>query len=197
MGTRIEGRGNGIKTNMVNVCDIARSLKTNPAYITKFLGGELGALSNYSFEEEKSIVNGAHETSTGQTLIDKFIDKFVLCPNCKLPETDMMVKKDFLRAGCKACGWSGDLDNSHKLVKFILQNPPGADGAAAGGKKGKKDRAERQAARALFALAFLVHRADGVGSSKRDSRGLRMSTVHSITVRKVSDVQRRSSRKSP
>jgi len=127
--TRIEGRGNGIKTNMVNVCDIARSLKTNPAYITKFIGGELGAQSKYSFEEdqkgkkeEKSIVNGAHETSTGQQLIDKFIDKFVLCPNCKLPETDMRVKKGFLCAKCKACGWSGDLDNGHKLVKFILQN---------------------------------------------------------------------------
>merc|ERR1711939_696158 len=140
--------GNGIKTNMVNVCDIARSLKTNPAYITKFMGGELGALSNYSFEEEKSIVNGAHETSTGQQLIDKFIDKFVLCPNCKLPETDMLVKKGFLCAGCKACGWSGDLDNGHKLVKFILQNPPGGDAGGGKGKKDKKDRAEKQRERA-------------------------------------------------
>jgi len=149
--TRIEGRGNGIKTNMVNVCDIARSLKTNPAYITKFMGAELGALSSYSVEEEKSIVNGAHETSTGQSMVDKFIDKFVLCPNCRLPETDMIVKKGFLCAGCKACGWSGDLDNGHKLVKFILQNPPGSSGGGGGdggGKKGKGDRREKQRERA-------------------------------------------------
>jgi translation initiation factor 5 len=143
--TRIEGRGNGIKTNMVNMNDVARALKTNPAYITKFMGAELGALSSYSFEEEKSIVNGAHETGTGQTMIDKFIDKFILCPNCKLPEIDMLVKKGFLCAGCKACGWSGDLDNNHKLVKFILQNPPGGDaGGGGGGKKNKGDRREKQ-----------------------------------------------------
>merc|ERR1712118_430812 len=135
----------GIKTNMVNVCDIARSLKTNPAYITKFLGGELGALSSYSEQEEKSIVNGAHETSTGQQLIDKFIDKFVLCPNCKLPETDMLVKKGFLMAGCKACGWQGDLDNAHKLVKFIITNPPGSEAAGftIANKKDAKEEAKR------------------------------------------------------
>merc|ERR1712072_1520544 len=79
--------------------------------------------SNYTVDEEKSIVNGAHETNTAQQLIDKFIEKFVLCPNCKLPEIDMQVKKGFLVAGWKACGWSGDLDNNHKLVKFILTNP--------------------------------------------------------------------------
>merc|ERR1711965_295732 len=113
----------------VNMVDVARALKTNPAYITKYMGGELGALSTYTHAEDKSIVNGAHETSTAQQLVDKFIAKFVLCPNCKLPEIDMMVKKGFLAAGCKACGWQGDLDNTHKLVKFIIQNPPGSEAA--------------------------------------------------------------------
>ena len=70
--TRIEGRGNGIKTNMVNMVDVARALKTNPAYITKYMGGELGAVSTYTHAEDKSIVNGAHETSTAQQLVDKF-----------------------------------------------------------------------------------------------------------------------------
>ena len=95
--TRIEGRGNGIKTNMVNMVDVARALKTNPAYITKYMGGELGAVSTYTHAEDKSIVNGAHETSTAQQLVDKFIAKFVLCPNCKLPEIDMMVRTTWPR----------------------------------------------------------------------------------------------------
>merc|ERR1711937_1010562 len=89
------------------------------------------------------IVNGAHETSTAQQLVDKFIDKFVLCPNCKLPEIDMMVKKGFLMAGCKACGWQGDMDNTHKLVKFIITNPPGSEAAGftiANKKKAKKEK---------------------------------------------------------
>merc|ERR1712078_841197 len=95
--------------------------------------------------EDKAIVNGAHETSTAQQLVDKFIDKFVLCPNCKLPEIDMMVKKGFLMAGCKACGWQGDLDNAHKLVKFIITNPPGSEAAgfAIANKKASKLEAKR------------------------------------------------------
>merc|ERR1711959_767032 len=111
------------------------------------MGGELGALSNYTTEEEKSIVNGAHETSTAQQLGDKFIDKFVLCPDCKLPEIDMMVKKGFLMAGCKACGWQGDLDNAHKLVKFIITNPPGSE--AAGFTIANKKDAKKEAKKAL------------------------------------------------
>merc|ERR1712139_704512 len=107
----------------------------------------LGALSNYTNEEEKSIVNGAHETGTAQQLVDKFIDKFVLCPNCKLPEIDMMVKKGFLMAGCKACGWQGDLDNAHKLVKFIITNPPGSE--AAGFTIANKKDAKKEAKKAL------------------------------------------------
>merc|ERR1711964_862417 len=138
--------GNGIKTCMVNMCDIARALKCPPAYPTKFLGCELGALSSYNDEEDKSIVNGAHETGTAQQLIDKFIEKFILCPNCKLPEIDMVIKKGDLCAGCKACGWSGLLDNNHKLVKFIVQNPPGGGGGGDAKKKGSK--AERAKARA-------------------------------------------------
>merc|ERR1711998_596341 len=116
--------------------DVARALKTNPAYITKYMGGELGALSNYS-----------HEEGTAQGLVDKFIDKFVLCPNCKLPEIDMMVKKGFLMAGCKACGWQGDLDNAHKLVKFIITNPPGSE--AAGFTIANKKDAKKEAKKAL------------------------------------------------
>merc|ERR1712070_1063031 len=131
----------------VNMVDVARALKTNPAYITKYMGGELGALSNYTHEEDKSIVNGAHETATAQQLVDKFIDKFVLCPNCKLPEIDMMVKKGFLMAGCKACGWQGDLDNAHKLVKFIITNPPGSE--AAGFTIANKKDAKKEAKKAL------------------------------------------------
>merc|ERR1712154_539865 len=49
---------------------------------------------------------------------------YVLCPNCALPETDMAVKKSLVVAKCKACGWHGELDNDHRLAKYIAKNPP-------------------------------------------------------------------------
>merc|ERR1712232_1018422 len=102
---------------------------------------------------ERAIINGAHDTNVFQTLLDKFIDKYVLCENCRLPEIDMSVnKKSMIVAKCKACGWGGELDNAHRLATFIQKNPPDGQGglwsaeAEKGG--GKLDRKARQLARA-------------------------------------------------
>ncbi|XP_061385330.1 eukaryotic translation initiation factor 5-like [Danaus plexippus] len=121
---KVEGRGNGIKTNIVNMAEIARALKRPPDYPTKFCGTELGAQSKFDPTEGKAIVNGAHEQRDLQVLIDKFIEKFVLCGNCKLPEIDLIVRKSRVQYRCNACGNKGDSDNTHKLAAFILKNPP-------------------------------------------------------------------------
>ena len=36
------------------------------------------------------IVNGAHEGAKLQDMLDVFIKKFVLCPECENPETDLV-----------------------------------------------------------------------------------------------------------
>ena len=41
--TKIEGKGNGIKTVVVNMVDIGRALARPPTYIIKYFGCELGA----------------------------------------------------------------------------------------------------------------------------------------------------------
>ena len=40
---KVEGTGNGIKTVIVNMTDVAKSLGRPPTYPTKFFGCELGA----------------------------------------------------------------------------------------------------------------------------------------------------------
>eukprot|EP00744_Colponema_vietnamica_P008503 GILI01012126.1.p2 GENE.GILI01012126.1~~GILI01012126.1.p2 ORF type:complete len:223 (-),score=87.79 GILI01012126.1:322-990(-) len=152
MITRIEGRGNGIKTNLVNMTDVARALKTPPEYATKFFGCELGAQSKYDPKEEKAVVNGAHETVMLQKMLDKFIEKFLLCTRCQLPETDLEVtKKGDIFADCKACGSHEMIDMSHKLCTFILKNPPNgvtsAAAVAASSADAKKAKKEAKKAR--------------------------------------------------
>lgn len=41
-------------------------------------------------QTDKATVNGPHDASTLQGLINGFIAKFVLCPKCSLPETDLV-----------------------------------------------------------------------------------------------------------
>lgn len=123
--TKIEGKGNGIKTVVPNMSDVARALSRPPTYPTKFFGCELGAQTTFDEKADRYIVNGAHEASRLRELLDAFIDKFVLCGSCKNPETDIIITKseDIIR-DCKACGQRTNVDMRHKLVPFILKNPP-------------------------------------------------------------------------
>ncbi|GAA5858193.1 hypothetical protein JCM8547_005686 [Rhodosporidiobolus lusitaniae] len=123
--TKIEGKGNGIKTVFPNMADVARALGRPSSYPTKFFGCELGAQATFNDDTERYIVNGAHDQNRMRELLDVFIDKFVLCQSCKNPETELMVtKNDYILADCKACGHQGNIDMRHKLTTFILKNPP-------------------------------------------------------------------------
>ena len=117
---KIEGSGNGIKTAIPNISDVALSLHRNPAEVNKFFGTELGAQTRYNAETDRAIVNGAHKDVVLQDLMHRYIEKFVLCPNCRLPESEYKIKNDTIYHRCKACGSKEMVDMSHKLCNFIL-----------------------------------------------------------------------------
>ena len=122
--TKIEGKGNGIKTVVPNMSDVARALSRPPTYPTKFFGCELGAQTTWDEKSDRYIVNGAHDASRLRELLDGFIEKFVLCGACKNPETDLVIKGGIIIRDCKACGQRTNVDMRHKLTTFILKNPP-------------------------------------------------------------------------
>src|ERR1700712_1067288 len=136
--SKIEGKGNGIKTVIVNLSSVAQSLARPGAYVIKYFGFELGAQTNTNPADDRWIINGAHEASKLQDYLDGFINKFVLCKKCKNPETDVVIKDGHIVLDCKACGQRSDVDLRLKLSGFILKQEP---------KKGKKDKSEKKAAR--------------------------------------------------
>ncbi len=147
---QIEGRGNGIKTNVVNNVEIAKALERPPeckrrivdaatyypvglranltllssADVLKYYGCELGAQTNFDKGSGTSIVNGAHDTRKLSELLEAFIKKYVCCYSCNNPETQIKIKKECIYLKCKACGFVSDVDPRHKLNTFILKNPP-------------------------------------------------------------------------
>ncbi|KAK9460559.1 domain found in IF2B/IF5-domain-containing protein [Lipomyces oligophaga] len=140
--SKIEGRGNGIKTAIVNNADVARALCRPPMYVTKFFGLELGAQTSVNETTDRYMVNGSHGAERLQELLDVFITKFVLCDACRNPETDIVITKDqMLYKDCKACGKRSPIDIRHKLAGVILKNPPsqgGKKGTASAGRKSRK-----------------------------------------------------------
>lgn len=136
---KIEGSGNGIKTVIPNISAVASSLHRHPGEVNKFFGCELGAQTKYSESADRAVVNGAHTDATLQKLIHRYIDSFVLCPNCGLPETDYKIKSDSIFHKCAACGAKEMINMSHKLCNFILKESKDKKGDK---KKNKKVKDE-------------------------------------------------------
>lgn len=118
-------------------------------------------------------MNGSHDATKLQDLLDGFIRKYVLCPECDNPETDLLVaaKKGTISQGCKACGYHGQLEVQHKVLispiifdeafnmtdfllqvnTFIIKNPPNLNPAAQGsslteGKRSKRSKKGEESA---------------------------------------------------
>lgn len=143
---KVEGRGNGIKTRIVNCVEVGRAIHRPPGYVCKFFGCELGAQTKIDDNAGNYIVNGSFQQEVLQEVLQKFIEMFVLCSNCTLPETDLKIRKNGdITQKCNACGTESTCDMTHKLCTYIFNNPPD-------GKKkksdGKKDKAARRALKA-------------------------------------------------
>jgi len=154
LSAKVEGTGNGIKTVLVNVTAIAKALNRPPTYVTKFFGCELGAQVQMNAKDDRYIVNGSHDGEKLQNLLDGFIKRFVLCPHCDNPETQLSFRKrngGEIHQVCAACGYQGTINMaSHKLTTYMAKNPPDSEGKAEpsasdmkskGKSKSKKNRA--------------------------------------------------------
>lgn len=158
--SKIEGKGNGIKTVIVNLSNVADQLARPPSYVIKYFGFELGAQTNIDPKDDRWIINGSHEATKLQDYLDGFINKFVLCKECKNPETVVNIKDGDIIFDCKACGQRTHADLRHKLSSFILKNAP---------KKGKKDKSTKKAERRARKEAERNGNGDANGGSPGES----------------------------
>ena len=137
---KIEGKGNGIKTVLINISPLALSLHRSPGEVTKHFGCELGAQTTYNESTDRAVVNGAHTDAVLQGTVHKYIQEFVLCPNCGLPETNYSFKNGCVLHRCMACGAKEMVDMSHKLCTYILaqEKKRKQEEKKSGKKKGKE-----------------------------------------------------------
>jgi translation initiation factor 2 beta subunit (eIF-2beta)/eIF-5 len=121
MLVKAEGKG---KTVILNLKEVAKSLKCDPTYPMQFFSLELGTQTRYDKAKNRAIINGAHAAAELARVLDKFIVMFVLCPVCKLPEMALSIHKRLILMDCAACGHNGNLESHHKFETFVLKNPP-------------------------------------------------------------------------
>lgn len=91
--------------------------------VLKFMGFELGSTITIKQEKNESayIINGEFTSDKMQNVLDRFINKYVCCAKCKLPEMILKIEEGKIKGVCKSCGIHSLLDNKHKLAGYITK----------------------------------------------------------------------------
>merc|ERR1712070_495104 len=105
-----------------------------------------GSQTTYAADTDRAVVNGAITTPDLQNHLKKYIEHFVLCKNCRLPETQYKIKNGILSQKCLACGAKENCDMSHKLTTFILSQHKKKKDEEKKGEK-EKEKKEKKAAK--------------------------------------------------
>src|SRR3989344_1122333 len=99
---KIEGHFQGKKTMLTNFFQIISYLRRNPEHFQKFLLRELAAAGNT--EGDRFVLNKKISSSKINEKIEQYIKEFVLCRECKKPDTELKKENRVLSLHCLACG---------------------------------------------------------------------------------------------
>lgn len=99
---KIEGHLEGNKTVLINVPQIASYLRRDVNHLLKFLLKELA--SSGKMQGSQLILQTKIPSAKINEKIKQYTDEFVICKECKKPDTELKKDKDFLFIHCLACG---------------------------------------------------------------------------------------------
>jgi translation initiation factor 2 subunit 2 len=104
------GHHEGTKTVITNFFNIASSIRRPIAHLMKFLSGELASSAEIS--GDRLIFSRKVSSKEVNRKIEKYVNRFVLCPSCRKPDTELNNEgnKAFLK--CLACGKKAEV---HKI----------------------------------------------------------------------------------
>ena len=92
----------GTKTVISNFLQICSYLRSDCLHLAKFLSRELAAFSK--IENERLILNRKIQPNQINEKIELYVMEFVLCKECKKPDTELIKQGNFLFLHCLACG---------------------------------------------------------------------------------------------
>lgn len=98
----VKGHFQGNKTVISNFYQIAEKLNRKPEHIIKFLTRELATPADLT---KTALILGTKVPSSRiNEKIEKYVKEFVLCHECKKPDTILIKEGDFIFLKCLACG---------------------------------------------------------------------------------------------
>jgi len=121
------GKGNGCYTIFCNLNNVSKQIGHNPVTICKYIGINLGA--KVIIDKTYSI-QGHYDTKKVQNIIFNYINSFVLCPTCCVPELNYTFDKinKIIKLHCIGCGEDNIIDdttmnkNNKKIFNKIIND---------------------------------------------------------------------------
>ncbi len=92
----------GTKTIISNFLQICSYIRRDPLHLSKFLSRELASFSK--IENERLILNRKLPINQINDKISLYVNEFVVCRECKKPDTELIKQGDFMFIHCLACG---------------------------------------------------------------------------------------------
>jgi translation initiation factor 2 subunit 2 len=99
----------GMRTIVHNFKEVADALNRDPQHIVKFLTGEMATAT--TIQEERAIFQGKFNSDTLTTLLRRYMERFIVCPVCKRPDTRIVKEKRLSFLVCSACGARSSVKN--------------------------------------------------------------------------------------
>jgi len=92
----------GNRTIVKNFQEIVQNMNRDANHLMKFLSGELATSGN--FESRGAIFQGRFSSHQINEKIEKYANTYVLCHECRKPDTKLMKEGRIVFLQCEACG---------------------------------------------------------------------------------------------
>ncbi len=99
---KVEGHVEGTKTILTNLSQIASHLRRDQNHLLKYLLRELA--TSGAFKQNRAIFQRKIASAKINEKIQDYANEFVICKECKKPDTEFTKEHKFLFVHCLACG---------------------------------------------------------------------------------------------
>jgi len=99
---KVEGHVEGIKTIITNFRQICDYLRRDCEHVKKFMERELA--TSGKTRGKQLILQRKLSSSRINEKIRQYVEEFVMCKECKKPDTELVKQGKFLFLHCLACG---------------------------------------------------------------------------------------------
>ena len=99
---KVQGHAEGTKTILTNLPQIASTLRRDQEHILKFLLKELA--TSGKIKDNRVILQRRIPSGKINDKIQNYTNEFVVCKECKKPDTEIIKKDRFSFLHCLACG---------------------------------------------------------------------------------------------